>query len=139
GISGVTGPNFRRVDLTNEQRGGILSQASVLAVTSYPTRTSVVLRGKYILENILASPPPPPPPNVPPLDEDAKAAPRSLRQQMEQHRSNPACAICHSKIDPLGFALENYDAIGKWRAVDGNVAIDAAGAVSDGGRVNWAT
>src|SRR5262249_17752822 len=93
GIDGVTGPGFRRVDLPNEQRGGILSQASVLAVTSYPTRTSVVLRGKYIMENILASPPPPPPPNVPPLDDDATTAPRSLRQQMEQHRSNPACAI----------------------------------------------
>jgi mono/diheme cytochrome c family protein len=136
GIEGVVGPAFRRVDLPNAQRGGILSQASVLAVTSYPTRTSVVLRGKYILENVLASPPPPPPPNVPPLDDDPTSAARSLRQQMEQHRANPSCAICHSKIDPLGFALENYDAIGKWRATDVNLPVDAAGILPDGTRFN---
>jgi len=136
GIDGVSGPNFRRVDLRTDQRGGLLSQASLLAVTSYPTRTSVVLRGKYILENILASPPPPPPPNVPPLDEGSTSTPRTLRQQMEQHRSNPACAICHSKIDPLGFALENYDGIGKWRTTDGPAQVDATGTLPDGGRFN---
>src|SRR5262249_52446570 len=133
---GVVGPAFRRVDLPNAQRGGILSQASVLAVTSYPTRTSVVLRGKYIIENILAPPPPPPPPNVPPLDDDPTNAARSCRPPKGQHPGKPSCAICHSKIDPLGFALENYDAIGKWRATDVNLPVDAAGVLLDGTRFN---
>jgi len=134
GIDSVKGMDFRRVDLQTPQRGGILSHASVLTVTSYPTRTSVVLRGRYILENILGSPPPAPPANVPPLDEDAAGVVQSLRQQMEQHRANPSCAVCHSKIDPLGFALENYDAIGKWRAMDGKFPIDTAGMLPDGTR-----
>jgi mono/diheme cytochrome c family protein len=132
GIEGVTGPEFRRVDLPNRDRGGILTQASVLTVSSYPTRTSVVLRGRFILDNILASPPPPPPPNVPALDEEAVGVAQSLRQQMEQHRANPGCAVCHSKMDSLGFALENYDAIGKWRAKDGSVPIDTSGTLPDG-------
>jgi len=134
GIENVKGMDFRRVELQTQQRGGILSQASVLTVTSYPTRTSVVLRGRYILENILGSPPPAPPANVPPLDEDAAGVSQSLRQQMEQHRANPACAVCHSKIDPLGFALENYDAIGKWRTTEGKFPIDTAGMLPDGTR-----
>ena len=134
GIENVKGMDFRRVDLQTEERGGILSQASVLTVTSYPTRTSVVIRGRYILENILASPPPPPPANVPPLDENVAGVVQSLREQMEQHRSNPTCAVCHSKMDPLGFALENYDAIGKWRAMDGKFPIDTAGILPDGTR-----
>ncbi|MEP6962224.1 MAG: DUF1592 domain-containing protein [Acidobacteriota bacterium] len=132
GVDGVKGTDFRKVELTDGHRGGVLSQASVLAVSSYPSRTSVVLRGKYILENILGSPPPPPPPNVPPLDEDAVGTSLSLRQQMEKHRENPACAVCHSKMDPLGFALENYDVIGKWRTMDGKFPVDSTGTLADG-------
>ena len=132
GIDGIAGPEFRRVDLPNRDRGGILTHASVLTVTSYPTRTSVVIRGRYILDNILGSPPPPPPANVPALDEEAVGVAQSLRQQMEQHRSNPGCAACHTKMDSLGFALENYDAIGKWRTKDGSVALDTTGTTPDG-------
>ncbi|HVZ34951.1 MAG TPA: DUF1588 domain-containing protein, partial [Polyangiaceae bacterium] len=111
---------------------GVLSQAGVLAVSSYPTRTSVVLRGKYVLQNILGSPPPPPPPDVPALDESAVGTTQSLRQQMEAHRSNPACAACHARMDPLGFGLENYDAIGHWRSQDGAFPVDASGVLPDG-------
>jgi hypothetical protein len=132
GIDGVTGPEFRRVELTTDQRGGVLGQGSVLAVSSYPTRTSVVIRGKYILQNILGTPPPPPPPNVPALDESAVGTAASLRQQMEKHRSNPICASCHSRMDPLGFALENYDAIGKWRTQDGAFPVDSSGVLPSG-------
>ena len=132
GIEGVTGPDFRRVELTPGQRGGVLSQASVLTVSSYPSRTSVVLRGKYILENILGSPPPPPPANVPALDEDSVGTSLSLRQQMERHREDPTCASCHAKMDPLGFALENYNAIGKWRTMDGKFPVDSTGTLADG-------
>jgi hypothetical protein len=132
GIEGVTGPDFRRVELTAGQRGGLLSQASVLTVSSYPSRTSVVLRGKYILENILGSPPPPPPANVPALDEDSVGTSLSLRQQMERHREDPTCASCHAKMDPLGFALENYSAIGKWRTMDGKFPVDSTGTLPDG-------
>jgi hypothetical protein len=134
GIDGVKGSDFRRVELATSERGGLLSQASVLTVSSYPTRTSVVLRGRYVLENILGSPPPPPPANVPPLDEESAGVVQSLRQQMEQHRANPTCAACHSKMDPLGFALENYDGIGKWRTMDGKFAIDPTGSLPDGTR-----
>jgi hypothetical protein len=132
GISGVTGPEFRKVDLATDQRGGILAQASVLTVSSYPTRTSVVLRGKYILQNILGTPPPPPPPDVPPLNEAAVGTSMSLRQQMEQHRADPNCAVCHSKMDPLGFGLENYNGIGKWRTMDGKFPVDASGTLPNG-------
>jgi hypothetical protein len=132
GIDGVKGPEFRRVELATDQRGGILSQASVLTVSSYPTRTSVVIRGKYILNNILGSPPPPAPGNVPPLDEDAVGTAASLRQQMEKHRADPACATCHSKMDPLGFGLENYDAIGRWRTADGKFPVDSSGVLPNG-------
>jgi hypothetical protein len=132
GIGGVTGPDFRRVDLTTDQRGGVLSQGSVLAVSSYPTRTSVVIRGKYVLQNILGTPPPPPPPNVPPLDESAVGTSASLRQQMEAHRANAICASCHSRMDPLGFGLENYDAVGKWRTTDGKFPVDSSGVLPDG-------
>jgi hypothetical protein len=118
----VTGDNFRQVSLTGTPRAGILTQASVLTVTSYATRTSPVLRGKWILENLLNDPPPPPPANVPALRDPTTSDPdSSLRHQLEQHRSNPACAGCHARIDPLGFALENYDAIGRWR-LDGEPA-----------------
>jgi hypothetical protein len=134
GVEGVSGPEFRRVPLATNQRGGILSQGSVLAVSSYPSRTSVVLRGKYILDNILGSPPPPPPANVPQLDEDAVGTTLSLRQQMEKHRADATCASCHSKMDPLGFALENYDVIGKWRTMDGKFPVDSTGTLPDGSK-----
>ncbi len=132
GIAGVQGPDFRKVELATPQRGGILSHASVLTVSSYPTRTSVVIRGKYILNNILGSPPPPPPPDVPPLDEAAVGASASLRQQMEKHRADAMCASCHNKMDPLGFGLENYDGIGKWRTMDGKFSVDSSGALPNG-------
>jgi Protein of unknown function (DUF1592)/Protein of unknown function (DUF1588)/Protein of unknown function (DUF1587)/Protein of unknown function (DUF1585)/Protein of unknown function (DUF1595) len=132
GIEGVTGPAFRQVELTTDQRSGVFTQGSVLTVSSYPTRTSVVLRGKYLLENVLNAPPPPPPPDVPVLDEAAVGVARSLRVQMETHRSVALCASCHSKMDPLGFALENYDAIGKWRSDDGKFPIDASGTFPNG-------
>lgn len=136
GIAGVSGPQFRRVELTTQQRGGVLGHASVLAVSSYPTRTSVVIRGKFILENILGTPPPPPPANVPPIDESTTGQAVSLRQQMEKHRSDAVCASCHSKMDPLGFALENYNAIGKWRTADGKFPVDATGTLPDGSSFN---
>ncbi|HLY19994.1 MAG TPA: DUF1592 domain-containing protein [Bryobacteraceae bacterium] len=132
GIAGVSGPDFRRVDLSGGQRGGLLSQASVLTVSSYPTRTSVVLRGKYVLNNILGSEIPPPPPDVPALDESAVGTLMSLRQQMEKHRADPMCASCHNKMDPLGFGLENYNAIGKWRTEDGKFPVDASGTLPSG-------
>ena len=132
GIAGVDGPDFRRVELTTDQRGGLLGQASVLTVSSYPTRTSVVIRGKYILQNILGDPPPPAPADVPLLDEGAVGTTSSLRQQMETHRANPACASCHNKMDPLGFGLENYDGIGKWRSMDGKFPVDASGTLPNG-------
>jgi Protein of unknown function (DUF1588)/Protein of unknown function (DUF1585)/Protein of unknown function (DUF1592) len=132
GIPGVVGPTFQRVDLTGTKRGGILTQASVLTVTSYPNRTSPVLRGKWILENILNAPPPNPPPGVPNLDVSAVGSALSLRQQLEEHRKNPTCASCHARMDPLGFGLENFNAIGAWRKSDGAVAIDASGSLPDG-------
>jgi Protein of unknown function (DUF1592)/Protein of unknown function (DUF1588)/Protein of unknown function (DUF1585) len=126
GIPNVEGPQFRRVDLPpGSHRGGMLTQAAVLTVTSYPSRTSPVLRGKWILENILGSPPPPPPPNVPKLEETSLGATATVRQRLEQHRANPACSGCHSRMDPLGFELENYDAIGRWRTQDGNLPVDS--------------
>jgi hypothetical protein len=132
GIEGVTGPDFRKVDLATDQRGGLLGQASVLTVSSYPTRTSVVIRGKYILQNILGDPPPPAPPDVPLLDEAAIGASSSLRQQMEKHRASPVCSSCHNKMDPLGFGLENYDGIGQWRTMDGKFPVDASGTLPNG-------
>ena len=132
GIEGVSGPEFRRVELTKDQRGGILSQASVLTVSSYPTRTSPVIRGKYVLMNVLGAPPPPPPADVPPLDEEAVGSKGSLRQQLEKHRSNAVCASCHSRMDVLGFGLENYDAVGKWRTMDGKFPVDSSGTLPNG-------
>lgn len=132
GIGGVKGPDFRRVELATDQRGGILGQAGVLTVSSYPTRTSPVIRGKYVLQNILGTPPPPPPPDVPPLDEAGIGEKGSLRQQFEQHRSNAICASCHNRMDVLGFGLENYNAIGKWRTMDGKFPIDVSGTLPNG-------
>ena len=132
GIAGVTGSEFRRVELNTPQRGGVLSHASVLTVSSYPSRTSPVIRGKYILQNILGAPPPPPPPDVPALDEAAVGAIMSMREQLNMHRSNAVCASCHSRMDPLGFGLENYDATGKWRDMDGKFPVDASGTLPNG-------
>ncbi len=128
GIDGVQGGFFRKVQLEGD-RGGILTHGSVLTVTSYPTRTSPVLRGKWILENILAAPPPPPPPDVPNLEDNAEISAKDLRKALEQHRSNPACASCHSMLDPLGFSLEAYDAIGKFRKGE---EIDTSGQMPGG-------
>src|SRR5213594_2869902 len=132
GIRGVTGTAFRKVVLTGTGRSGILTQASVLTVSSYGNRTSPVLRGKWVLENILNAAPPPPPANVPSLNEDAVGATASLRQQMEEHRKNAVCASCHARMDPLGFGLENYDAVGAWRTLDGKFPIDSTGKLPDG-------
>ncbi len=133
GIPGVYGSQFRRVALTDPSRGGLLGQASLLTVTSPPNRTSVVQRGKWILDNLLGEPPPPPPADVPALDATTKGARKlTLREAMELHRANPGCAVCHRNIDPLGFALENYDGIGEWRVKDGESAIDASGKLPDG-------
>jgi mono/diheme cytochrome c family protein len=134
GIPGIKGDGFQRVTLTPDMhRSGILTQASILALTSNPTRTSPVNRGKWILEQILGTPPPPPPPNVPPLDGNAKVdLNASVRQRMEQHRANPECATCHEKMDPLGFAFENFDAIGSWREKDAGHDIDPSGQMPDG-------
>ena len=132
GIEGVTGGDFRRVELSGGQRGGVLGQAGVLTVSSYPTRTSPVIRGKYILQNILGAAPPPPPPDVPPLDDSAVGETASLRQGLEKHRSNAVCASCHNRMDTLGFGLENYDAIGRWRTKDGKFDIDVSGTFPSG-------
>jgi Protein of unknown function (DUF1592)/Protein of unknown function (DUF1588)/Protein of unknown function (DUF1585)/Protein of unknown function (DUF1587)/Protein of unknown function (DUF1595)/Planctomycete cytochrome C len=132
GIPDVTGPEFRRVDLTNTKRGGVLTQASVLTVSSYATRTSPVLRGKWVLDNILGTPPPDPPADIPNLDEEKIGADMTGRQQLEAHRKNPTCSSCHRRMDPLGFGLENFDAIGAWRDVDGKFPIDATGRLPDG-------
>jgi hypothetical protein len=136
GISGVTGEQFRKVKLTDRNRGGVLTQASVLTLTSNPTRTSPVKRGKWILENMLAAPPPNPPPGVPDLKEGETALTGSLRQRMEQHRANPNCATCHQKMDPLGFGFENFDGIGAWRTKDGKFPIDASGELPSGQKFN---
>src|SRR5206468_2263275 len=132
GIAGVDGKEFRRVSLPDGRRGGILTLASVLTVTSNPTRTSPVKRGKWILEQILGTPPPPPPPDVPELDEKAVSTTASLRQRMEQHRANPSCATCHARMDPLGFGFENFDAVGRWRDKDGVFDVDASGVLPSG-------
>jgi hypothetical protein len=132
GVPGVRGPQFRRVEITDPDRGGILGQGSLLTVTSYPNRTSVVQRGKWVLENLLGTPPPPPPPNVPSLDPHGKDGKLTMRQAMEMHRANPACASCHSRMDPIGFSLENYDGVGAWRDKDNGAPIDASGKLPDG-------
>jgi mono/diheme cytochrome c family protein len=134
GVPNVYGPQFRKVQLDEGSvRGGLLGQGSILTVTSYPNRTSVVQRGKWILENLLGTPPPPPPPNVPELEPVASDGRKlSMREAMEQHRQNPVCASCHGRMDPIGFALENFDAVGTWRGEDGGFPIDAAGRLPNG-------
>jgi hypothetical protein len=133
GIPHVYGSHFRRVTLGDETRRGLLGQGSVLTVTSYPNRTSPVLRGKWILETVLGTPPPPPPPNVTPLKEKREGAKAvSVRERLEEHRSDAGCASCHRVMDPLGFALEHFDAIGQARSLDAGAAIDASGQLADG-------
>jgi mono/diheme cytochrome c family protein len=136
GVAGVYGSHFRRVTLTDENRWGLLGKAAVLAVTSYTTRTSPTIRGKWLLDNILAAPVPPPLPNVPALEE-SNNGPKALsvREMLEKHRTNAVCASCHARMDPLGFSLENFDAIGQWRAKDAGTVIDASGVLLDGTKV----
>jgi mono/diheme cytochrome c family protein len=137
GIAGVYGSHFRRVTLTDENRFGLLGKAGVLAVTSYSTRTAPTIRGKWLLENMLDAPPPAPPPNVPALEESNKdGTPRSVREMLEAHRSNPVCASCHARMDPLGLSLENFDAIGQWRTTDAGTPINASGVLLDGTKVD---
>src|SRR5438477_5156392 len=127
GIPGVYGSRFRRVSLGDGGRGGILGLGGILTATSYANRTSPVLRGKWILANLLDTPPPPPPANVPPLKENSGTG-LSVRQRLEEHRENPACSSCHRLMDPLGFALENFDAVGHWRAKsEAGTPIDTTG------------
>jgi len=136
GISGIYGSHFRPVKLADENRFGLLGKASVLAVTSYATRTSPTIRGKWLLENILAAPMPAPPPNIPALEASNKEnKPLTVREMLEMHRASPACAGCHARMDPLGLSLENFDAIGQWRATDAGHSIDASGVLLDGTKV----
>jgi hypothetical protein len=138
GIAGVYGSHFRRVKLTDPARFGLFGQGSILTVTSLSTRTSPVYRGKFLLENILGTPPPPPPPNVPALEEvgATSKAPKSVRERLELHRRNAVCAGCHRQMDPLGFALENFNGIGRWRTRDGVADVDTTGTLPDGTKFN---
>ena len=140
GIPNVYGDHFRRVELSGGIRGGLLGQGSILTATSYPNRTSPVLRGKWVLDTLLGSPPPPPPPDVPALPEAGEGVKvLSVRERLAEHRKNPACAGCHNRMDPLGLSLENFDATGRWRTVETNgpadlnpQKIDASGQLQDG-------
>jgi mono/diheme cytochrome c family protein len=146
GISGIYGTRFRRVTLADRQRWGLLGKGAILMVTSFPNRTSPVLRGKWVLDNLLGTPPPPPPPNVPDLKEDIASQHLSMRLRMEQHRANPACASCHARMDPIGFALDNFDGIGHWRsdeslniwnhytAITTHAPLDTSGEFPDGSK-----
>jgi len=139
GIEGVTGEAMRLIELADRRRGGVLTMAGVLTVTSDPARTSPVMRGKWVLEQLLAAPPPPPPPDVGVLEEGGDEDHRlTLRQRLEQHRADPNCASCHARMDPIGFALEQYDAIGRWRERDNGQPIDASGKLPDGRRFSGA-
>ncbi len=139
GVPFVKGEHFRRVELpADSHRGGLLGQGSILALTSYPTRTSPVLRGKYVLDNLLAAPPPPPPPNVPALDaeEPDEQLTVTLREAMAAHRANPECASCHAQMDPIGFAFEHFDAVGRWRDAEGGLPIESASVLPDGTEID---
>jgi len=137
GIPNVYGSQFRRVPVPDEERKGLLGHGSILTLTSHATRTSPVVRGKWILENILGTPPPSPPPDVPTLKENEKGQkPKTMREQMAEHRANPTCASCHKIMDPIGFALENFDAVGAWRTEDAGTPIDASGELTDGTHIN---
>ena len=135
GIRDIYGSHFRRVTFSDRTRGGLLGQSSLLTITSYPNRTSVTMRGRWLLANLLGAPPPPPPPDIPALQDAGRdGQPRSLRERMELHRKNPACASCHQRMDPLGFALENFDALGKWRSTSDDAPIDPSASFPDGTR-----
>jgi hypothetical protein len=139
GIPGIYGSYFRRVKAPADSRRGILGHGSILTVTSYPNRTSPVQRGKWILTNILGVPPIPPPPDVPALKESGEdGKPRSLRERMEKHRSDAVCAGCHRVMDPIGFALENFDGVGHWRTIDDGSTIDPSGTLFNGTKVDSA-
>jgi hypothetical protein len=136
GIKGIYGNEFRRVAVTDPKRQGLLGHASLMAVTSYPNRTAPTIRGKWVLEQLFGSPPPPPPPNVPALKEEAASVRvLTMRERMEEHRASPQCAVCHRIMDPIGFALENFDGLGKWRDTygeGGEGPIDSSGVLPDG-------
>jgi hypothetical protein len=132
GIPGIDGEAFQRVELDGDERSGVITHASILGISSYATRTSPVLRGKWVLDTLLGTAPPPPPDGIPPLAEEDLGTAASMRQRLEQHRANPSCAACHNAMDPIGFGLENYDAAGAWRVKDGNFAIDNSGTLPDG-------
>ena len=135
GISGVYGSHFRRVTLESDRtRGGILRHGSILAVTSYATRTSPVIRGKWVLDNVFGAPPEPPPPDVPTLDENIVSASLPIKERLAQHQSRPECASCHKTIDPIGFALENFDAVGRWRDFEEGAPVYVSGSLPDGSR-----
>jgi hypothetical protein len=137
GVTGVYGSHFRRVAVSDEARRGLLGHGSILTVTSYPNRTSPVLRGKFVMENLLGTPPPAPPPNVPALEENEPGRDaRSVRERLAEHRENPVCASCHDVMDPIGLALENFDAVGRWRTREPGGAVDASGELADGRTVN---
>ncbi len=139
GIPHVYGSHFRRVSFADDperQRGGLLRHGSILTVTSYATRTSPVIRGHWILANLVGAPPPPPPPNVPSLDDNTVSASLPIRARLAEHRKNPACASCHNVMDPVGFALENFDAVGRWRTTEDRQPIDASGGLPDGSTAN---
>jgi hypothetical protein len=139
GVPGIYGSQFRRVPVTDDARRGLLGHASILTVTSYPNRTSPVLRGKWVLENVLGTPAPPPLPNVPALKEnEAGHVARTLRERLAEHRSNPVCATCHDVMDPIGLGLENFDAIGRWRTREPGGAVDARGQLADGTPIDGA-
>jgi hypothetical protein len=135
GIPNIYGSHFRRVALEGgTERGGLLRQGSVLTVTSYATRTSPVLRGKWILENLIGTPPPPPLPDVPALKDNTVSASASVRERLAEHRANAACASCHNMMDPVGFSLENFDAVGRWRTLEDGKPVDASGGLPDGSK-----
>jgi hypothetical protein len=135
-IPNIYGPDFRRVTLTDEARRGLFGKGGILLLTSHADRTSPVVRGKWILDNVTGTPPPPPPSVVPPFPDDTPGAPTAVRARMERHRSSPACASCHKVMDPLGLALENFDAVGAWRTREAGVAIDASGVLTDGTKID---
>ena len=139
GLPGIRGDDFQQVSLAGTPRVGVLTHASVLTLTSNPTRTSPVKRGKWVLDNLLGTPPPPPPPDIPELDDKSRHLKGTLREQLEQHRTNPTCASCHARMDPIGFGLENFDAIGAWRDKDGDAPIDAAGRLASGEKFSGAS
>jgi len=136
GIPNIYGPDFRRVPVPNDARRGLLGHGSLQLVTSNPNRTSPVMRGKWILENLLGTAAPTPPPDVPPLEEKPTATAKSVRERIEQHRASPTCAGCHKIMDPIGLAMENFDAVGRWRTIDEGVTIDPSGQLVDGTAIN---